>query len=708
MRRRLTTFALVLCAASSIATGGAMAGPCVTEPPLALVPAGCTPTGCGAAANHSWDSNQDGIADSMCVYDFDRDGALEIDDVQDAVASLASAPKKFVTVLPGNYLAAANPAARPGRTHGLLELPSDTALTCRTGAALRGPRTVDANSNYAVVSNADHATGNRNISISGCEIDGGALDAFTDPGAYGIRMGVFLRRTTDSLVENNFVHHTYHTGLYTSDSTRDVFRDNRIEDAGGYGNQAQMGGRPRFPCIYAYSFGGGAVVDFVAENNDMRRCAADGLNTRAETEDAPGDVIRNVRFSGNRIEDTGNSTDYANTYHANGSVCMTIRGVDGAVIADNTCVSSGPVYLFPAFAYRSQGDEDANNDVTIERQLVEDADSIAGVWIGPHVDGLTMTDVTVSGTRDDYGRAMDLSCFVINPPFRGATFAGLHLSNCGRIGLEEANQAGTGATPDEVIAIRDVQIDGTGLVGLLSATQRPGMWFSGPHTGLVIERATVRGTTGPGIQFDRQLQHVALRDLSVDGVESGWLGSFTESGAPNCDDSNRNHWITTTNASTRTDCKFSGGTGGTSARCFCSTAGWTPFPTRQHAGIEFASAYPFSRDVQIERTTVANERNDTGVRIHGNVTGFAVTTLLGADTSAATSLDQNSAIEVPSTDSDVALADVSCQGTDPAASCVQYEPEPGATPSLLLDFAALLGLRLRGDRQRRRFRLPRR
>jgi parallel beta-helix repeat protein len=678
-----------------VSSSAAFAIPCIVESPTALLPPRCTPQGCGAPANQSWDSDHDGIGDSMCVYDFDGDTALEIDDIQDAVASLTAAPRKFVTVLAGNYLASANPSARSGRAYGLLELPSDTVLTCRTGAALRGPQSVAATSNYAVVSNADHTAGNRNITISGCEIDGGALDAFTEsPGGYMIRMGVYLRRTTDSLIENNFVHHTYHTGLYTSNSTRDVFRNNRIEDAGGYGNQSS-GVRPRYPCIYAYSFGGSAVVDFVAEDNDMHRCAADGLNTRAETADAPGDVIRNLRWTGNRIEDTGNSTDVGGSYRAVGSVCMGIRGVDGAVIADNTCVSSGPVYLYPASAYRSQGNEDANNDVSIQRQVIEDADSIAGVWIGPYVDGLTMTDVTVSGTRDDEGRAMDLSCFVINPPFRGATFTGLDLSDCGRIGFEEGNQAGTGAAPDEVITISDVQIDGAGLFSPSSTVQRPGMWFRGPHNDLVIDRASVLGTTGPGIQFDGRLQHVALRDLSIDGVEHGWLGSFAESGAPDCDDSNRNHWISTTNASASTDCNFSGGTGAASARCFCSTAGWTPLPPRQHAGIEIAAAYPPSLDVQIERTTVANERDDTGVRIRGSFTGFAVTSLIGEDTGAATDLEQNSAIKVPNPSSDIALSDVSCQGTDPRATCVEYEPEPGEAPALLLGSAVLLGLRRR-------------
>jgi hypothetical protein len=648
------------CSGGGGGSGGGDAGAVATE-------------GCGAPANQAWDSDHDGIPDSVCVSDFDRDGALEIDDVEDALTSVAAAPKRFVTVLPGAYRAPANPAARPGRTHGLLELPSDTTLSCQAGAALRGSQSVATSSDYAVIANADHVAGNRNITISGCEIDGGAPGAFTDAGSYTIRMGVFLRRTTDSLVENNFVHHTYHSGLYTSNSVRDVFRNNRIEDAGGYGNVGPWAARFRYPCIYAYSFGGGSVVDFVAENNDMHRCAADGLNTRAEDTDAPGDVIRNVRFSGNRVEDTGNSTDDGPIYRATGSTCMTLRGVDGAMITDNTCVSAGAIYLYPASSYRSQGNDNANRGVVIQRQLVQNADAIAGVWIGPYVDGLAVSDVTVRGTRDDAGRAMDWSCFVINPPLRGATFEGLDLSDCGRIGFEEANQGGSGATPEESIAIRDLLIDGADLFTPLDSITQPGMRFSGPHAGLLIEGATIRGTTGPGILFAQRLQHVVLRNLWVDGVETGWLGSFAEANAPACDAARENHWITTANASAATDCDFTSGTGSAHARCGCAGGAWSSLAPRPHAGIELDASSPASLDVRIEQTMVANERDDTGVRIFGDFSGFAASSLVGADTSAATDEDQNSAIEIPSSSSGITLSAISCTGTDPMVSCVQYE-----------------------------------
>src|SRR5262245_3225162 len=164
----------------------------------------------------------------------------------------------------------------------------------------------------------------------------------------------------------------------------------------------------------------------------MQRCAATGLNTRAENLDAPGDVVRNVRFVGNSITDTGNSTGEGTIYKANGSSCMSIRGVDGALISDNNCTSAGAVYLYhTATAYRSEGDENANSNVTLERQIVTNADSIAGVWIGAYVDGLQVRDLWVNGTRDDSRNVLDLSCLVFKTPLRRATFEGIMLVNCG-------------------------------------------------------------------------------------------------------------------------------------------------------------------------------------------------------------------------------------------------------------------------------------
>jgi len=61
------------------------------------------------------------------------------------------------------------------------------------------------------------------------------------------------------------------------------------------------------------------------------------------------------------------------------------------------------------------------------------------------------------------------------------------------------------------------------------------------------------------------------------------------------------------------------------------------------------------------------------VRIRSDFSNFAVVGLVGADTSAATDADRNSAIAIPSRASDIAPRDVRCEGTDPSVGWVEYE-----------------------------------
>jgi len=630
---------------------------------------------CAADANVAWDSNGDGDADSICVSDFDGDGILELDDLQDAIDSLAGAAPRTVTVLPGDYGPPPDPTTRPGRGRGLVEIGDDTTLRCEPGAILRAAEGTEARNNFAVVANENHELGNRNLVITGCEIDGGAPDGYVhSPYVVGARMGLYLRRTRNSLVEGNHVHHTYHTGLYTSNSTGDVFRDNRIEDAGGYGNEDEWDRRIRYPCIYAFSFAGEPVLDFVAEDNEMRRCASSGLNTRADTSNGPGDVIRNMRWTGNRIRDTGNSTGDGVNAPPDGSSCMYIRGVDTAIITDNECHSTGPIFLYNAASgYRSQGDDDANANLILERLVVIDADSTAGLWVGRFVDGLIVRDVEVLGTRMDDGSAADLNCMTLQPPYRRALFERIRLTDCGRTGLKEAVSVGSGGTPEEEIVIRGLEIEGTDLFDPLDLARRPGIWFQAPQRGLMIESVTIREVTGSGLLFQRGVEESVLRDIEIDGVEPGWLGYLDEADAPACDASKEGNWITTADGTSSADCDFApGSTGSTPARCGCTGGNWMPLVSLPRAGIELRAATVPVRNVTLEDVRVSNVRDDTGIRILGEVSDVRVRRLLGSDTSQATDADQNSAIELPSPLSDVGLEDVLCVGTDPDVPCIEF------------------------------------
>jgi hypothetical protein len=629
------------------------------------------------------DGDGDGLPDFVRVGDFDGDGVLEMDDVQDAVESLTDPGPKQVRVWPGSYLPPAAPASRPGRSHALVELPSRTTLSCPAGPAftqLQGPSGTTTAHDFAVIANDDTTNGNEDVVVSGCDVHGGAPDSYLGNG-YSVnrRIGVYFRRTVRSRVEGCWVHHTFHSGLYTSNSHGDAFTDNVITDAGGWGNTASFVARTAYPCIYLYSVGGSAVEDFVARGNRMARCAASGLNTRAEDFDAPGDVLRNLLWEDNEVEDTGFATGDATHPAPGGSACANLRGVDGAVVRDLVCRSTGPIGVSnAATAFRSSGNENASSNVLIEDVVVDGADTIAGLFVGDYTDGVTVRRARVLGTRGNDGQVVDAPCFAFETPLRSAVFEDLELGGCGRAGVYEGSVGGSGGSPAARLRFSRVLVDGVDLFDPTDVAWRPGFWFQGPHEGLVLEDLEVRHATGPEIWFPKTVTHARLSRIAVESSDPGWLGAFHETQVPACDASRDKLWITTRDGLSASDCDFApGGQGSTPARCACRDGAWTWFsPANLRSGIEFGLSGAASRDVLLEDVAVANARGLPGVRVDGAVQRFDVLGIQGRDDSEATDLPQTSAIRFTGAVTDVVVEDAVCIGTDPAHACVEL---PGGT-----------------------------
>ncbi len=635
------------------------------------------PVCANVSKNLPFDRDGDGALDTVCADDFDGDGALETDDLQDAIDALDDADGRLVVALAGDYAPPANPDLRPRTNKVLIALPDHTELRCVAGVVLNGPSGTDPSQDYAVVGNASTSHGNVDVALVGCEIDGGAPDLY-DGTDYStrLRIGVYFRRTTGARVEDCHVHHTYHSGLYTSRSQGDVFRNNLVEDAGGFGNTNVLT-RTAKPCIYAYASDGISVDDFVAEGNHLVRCAASGLNTRANTTNLEHEAVRNLVWRDNIIEHTGYAVGTAARPPTLYSKCMSLRGTEGAQILDNVCRSAGALTIWDAAdGYRSDGDDNANSDVRIERLLVEDADASAGIWIGRHVDGLVLRDVEVDGTRADDGSPLDLPCLVLETPLRGALFERVALRHCGAEGLYELTTAGSGAVPGEELALRDLAIESTDLVDPTGGALRAGLRLRGPHRGLTIERLTARQATGPEVWFEGPLVDATLSDVTVDGVDPGWLGAFTEAVAPACSAAIDHQWITVRDAVAENDCDLApGSTGTTAARCACRGGSWVPKPaSADRPGIEFRDAGP-SSGVTLLRVSVSNARHQPGVRVMGGVTDWTISGITGIDDSEATDLPQISALELPSRSSDVAVSKASCLGTGPGSDCVTYADE---------------------------------
>jgi hypothetical protein len=604
------------------------------------------------------DRDGDGLPDQVLVGDFDGDGVLEMNDIQAAMDALSDPGPKRIDVAPGVF-AYPSTVAWPGRSHAILELRSYTTLACSPGRTVLQVGPLVAQRDYAVVANDDHANGNDEVWVRGCEIDGGAPPSYaSNTFPHTRRMGVYFRRTRHSGVSDSFVHDTVHTGLYTSNSSGDRFLDNVVEDAGGYGDTT---GLWRQPCIYLFAFGGGvALSDFQATGNTLRRCGHSGLNTRAEHTDAPGDVVRNLVWERNTVEDTF-------------SACIHLRGVDGATVRDLTCQRTGPIHLSRGFAagYRSAGDDNANSNVLIEDAVVSRVTGgQAGLDVGAWVDGLTLRRVRVEGTRDAAGAALYKDCAWLQRPLRNAVIEDLTLRDCGRGGAVVSSLAGGTGDASETLVLRRIEVAAVDQSNPIDTTFPAGLDFAGDHAHLLLEDLTLSGATGPELRFGGALSNSTLRRVEIDSVDPGWLGAFSEASAPACAAESEGRWITNLDGRSSTDCVFTvGTTGATPARCGCSGGSWAPIPWAGSPGVDFASGVTHS-NVRLEDVAVKNARGATGVRVRGLLSGFVLQTLLGADDSLATDVDQRSAADFDAA-TGFTVTGATCVGTQPGVPCIE-------------------------------------
>jgi hypothetical protein len=619
--------------------------------------------GCGTVStlNVPIDRDGDGLPDSVRVGDFDGDGVFEMDDLQDAMDALTDPGPKRMDVAAGVFSAPANPAARPGRVHALLELRSFTTLTCAGIEHTRlraGPLTTTPAQDFAVVGNDDHAAGNDEVWIHHCRIDGGAPAGYDGTGvARSQRMGVYFRRTRNSGVSDSWVHDTLHTGLYTSNSHGDRFLRNLVEDAGSWGDLVTGW---RQPCVYLFAFGGGGqLTGFEARDNVLRRCGNAGLNTRADDSFGAGDVVRDLLWEHNSVEDAH-------------STCANLRGVERATVRDLTCHRTGSISLYrgAGTGYRFQGNDNASADVVVEDALVSEVNSgQAGLDVGAFVDGLAVRRVRVEGTRDANGAPLNKDCAWIQRPLRNAVLEDVVLRDCGRAGAVVTSRSGGLGDASELLTFRRWEVADADQAAPLDASFQPGIDFVGPHLRLLLEDLVLSGATAPELRFSGGVRTSTLRRVEVDSVDPGWLAAFTERSAPACGPALEGRWITTLDGTSATDCSFGSGTGATPARCGCTGGAWQPITWAATPGISFAAASVHT-NVLAEDIRVSNARGVTGMRVQGTISGFAVRTIHGADDSLATNPNQRSAIDFDASGS-YTVTNASCAGTQAGVPCVE-------------------------------------
>jgi hypothetical protein len=374
-----------------------------------------------------------------------------------------------------------------------------------------------------------------------------------------------------------------------------------------------------------------------------------------------GDVIRNLLWEDNTIEDMR-------------IACISLRGVDGAIVRRNTCHAAGAVQLVQAdygLGYRWEGNDNANSNVVIEDVQVSGTQiGQAALDIGAFVDSLAIRRFSVLGTYDATGGAYPIDCVNIQRPLRDAVIEDSDFVECGRYGVVVRTVVSPYGDPAETLTFRGVTLDQVDRSNPTDTALAAGFRFLGPHAQVAFENVQLFGASGPELSFEGAASDVTLQDMLVQSVDPGWLGAFAEAAAPACTSALSGQWLTTTNASGALDCSFAPGTTGPAqARCGCAGGVWSPVLWAAQPGIQFATGATHG-PVVLDDVTVANARGVTGIRVGGALTGFQALSVTGIDDSPATDLPQRSAIDFEAA-TGWSVGSATCVGTAPGVPCVE-------------------------------------
>jgi hypothetical protein len=606
-----------------------------------------------AQVNQLLDQDGDGLPDYASVADWDGDGVREMNDIQAAIDALTDPGPKHIFVQPGIYV----PSSAPPKEHGLVELPSNSELECAgtETTVLLGLNATVRHVNRSVISNSDHFGGNENITVRNCQIHGGMPDSYNSGSwtAHG-RMGVNFFTVRNAVVIGNRVHHTHHTCLYTKNSRGVRFLDNVIHDCGGYGDVNSL----RMPAIYLFAVSGGATEDVIASGNTILRSG--GFNTRRDT---AAEAIRDVEFSDNTVDNTPSAFALRPPER-----CATVRGADGVLLKGNTCIRTGPIYVYGSAAYYDApgGHVDASRDVTIEDVTMSDLET-RGIQAAERIDGLVVRRVTIARTP------VDQPCISWITPLRGLLLEDVWVSDCGGPGLRQTGP-GSGATAAERVRLVRVTVDGADVVATHDDTYHHGIELQGANDGLSLQNLMVRRFSANGLHIGggtAPLTNSALRLVHVDGVPSGYRGRFLAPNLPACNAASEGDWAIVVDAQSGTSCA---GGGTRENRCRCLGGSWTDANTAAvHFGVEVLSGA--SRDNEFSHLSLDNLSDSWGLRLVGAQRTSAVTSIRALDDGLLATLRQRGAVMADSGTVGVTVTDAVCTGMAAGNACVEGLPD---------------------------------
>jgi hypothetical protein len=521
--------------------------------------------------NRPVDTDGDGNPDWMrvtCLYDGDAACSIE-DDIDAAVKALNDTGGSTLQItagvydFPGNGVVGSGPAYV--NSNGAIEPPVNMRIACDRGAVLVGPDETEDKGLSVIYSTAN------GVEVRGCEIDGGAPASYswTALGFSGgtARMGVYLEGD-DVVVDNNYIHDTFHACAYYRNGDGAAINQNQLQDCGG-ANATDTALTQ--PCAYIFADGApGTTRNVLVSNNIAKGCGTHAYNTRIAAFD---DVIENVAFVNNIATDIQNA---GGVYGAGLSLSGSRNVLVDGLIVDEAQAAfvfvAGDTYLDEA----AGGTLFGNKNVTLTAVQATNVGlgSGWGINLAAYQENVTMTNSVIDTTPD--GRM----CVSHDNRNRKIVYSGMTFSNCGGHGVafqshwNGARPGGAGSDPAAFASFRGIQItdpDSTPAAGSYYSGITSNGFVAGPHT---FENIYIKGATAPGIHINSQATSWKIRDVTVSGLRTLFQGALTEASVPACTAALAGAHVITTNASSASDCDMASGTGTTDNECACDGVSW--------------------------------------------------------------------------------------------------------------------------------------
>jgi hypothetical protein len=629
--------------------------------------------GQGAASNEAQDTDGDLLFDLIYCSDKSGAGGLQmVEDVQACADALDDTGPKLLALLPGSYEAGSCDAACETRVtnKGILQLPSETTLSCFPGAVLNGFNENDEDITTAVVTNDGHTTytvseTQTGVHIDGCIIDGGLADTY-DGSTYtnAGRIGAWIVGCNNCSVTDNLIRNTLHAGIQNAKTTNFLARGNHLYQTAAYGD---LSGSIQQASLYTWTQNAVDSEYTVYEDNFIERSGGTAIQLRRDTLDddinfsvIKDNIVTDAQFLDNAAcvaaDDPYGCCTGSGTGSCPISVCIKVRGATDTLIESNRCVNAGGFAMEPtATVYRdtitgsSSTRALSNVRTTINDLFIKNGHSTSStgaVYLAQfnedtHINGLTVdaTRPTASGNQN---------CLNVTFPQRGLIMNDVRLSHCGMYGINQSDSDASGAYTWEEWHIDGLTIDGTDWAGKTSGGRFNGIVLNGAHNGLYWKNVKLMGSTEAEFQANQSITNSTFENWYIDSVDPGYRGAYAEAQAAaiTCNSDYNDTWIVSIDASSASDCTFASGIGATPNACFCNGTSWANFSRTVHEAVEFGDGTVDHSGVRLLHWTVKNPTNNdsgtvTPAIILTDGAGYVLDDIACIDDSAATTTSGN-------------------------------------------------------------------